>query len=226
MNQISKYIISICFVFSFPFSQVKAQSVIWPSAVRVGTDISRLGISLLDPQRTMYEFNADIDLYKFFLTLDVGHSKTDSLGGFYNMDGRYFRAGFDYNFLYFDKDNHVIFFGFRYCHSNFNEDFNFPVTDPYYGSHTVQMVETGNKANWMEADVGLKIHIWKELYMGWTGRLKFGLNIKSPENFTSYEVPGYGITTKNTNWGLGYMLYYRIPFRKKPVIAQKEPKKK
>jgi hypothetical protein len=226
MNQISKYIISVSLLLGMTMMQVNAQSLVWPSAVRAGFDVSRLGISLVDPNRTQYEFTADIDIYKYFLTFDYGHWKTDSLDGIYNMDGNYLRAGIDYNFLYSDPDNHVIFFGLRYCRSNFNEEFNFPINDPYYGSHVAHRVETGNSANWMEVNAGIKVHVWKELYMGWTGRLKFGLKLHSPGDFESYEIPGYGTTTKNSNWGLNYILYYRIPFRNKPAIPQKQPKKK
>ncbi len=226
MIRIFRFITSLLVVSVFYITGLKAQSVVLPSAIRLGTDFSRLGIWALDPNRKQYEFNADVDVYKYFLTVDYGDWTTKLSGDNFNylMNGWYFRTGIDYNFLFSDPDHHVIFFGLRYCSTVFDETLKYNGVDPYFGSSSETLNKHSNRANWYEMNGGLKVHIWKGLYMGWTGRLKFGLKINNTGTFTTYEVPGYGITSKNTNWGLNYSIYYRLAFRKKPLIKPKTPK--
>ncbi len=223
MHRTLRFLTNLLCIFIFFAVDLKAQSVVLPSAIRMGTDLSRLGIWAIDPHKKEYEFNADIDVYKYFLTADYGNWNTHFSGDNFNylMNGSYWRAGIDYNFLFSDPDHHVIFFGLRYCSAVFNESFNYNVDDPYYGVSTATLNKNNNRGNWYEMDGGIKVHIWKGLFMGWTGRLKFGLNIHDKDIFTTYEVPGYGITSKNTAWGLNYSIYYRLVFRKKPLIKPK-----
>lgn len=228
MSPISKFTISVLAVWLFILPRIHAQSVILPSAIRIGTDAGRLGISVLDPDRRQFELNADMDVYKYFITLDYGNWKTHLNGNSfdYSMTGNYFRTGIDYNFIFQDPDNHVIFFGLRYGWAAFDDTFNYNITDPYYGTGGGQMSKQGNKANWLEMTAGIKIRIWKGLYMGWSGRMKFGLNLDAPGYFTSYEIPGYGKTGLNSNWGLSYNIYYRLAFRDKPRMLPKSKKPK
>ena len=229
MTTILKYIISIISILAFSIHFVMAQSVILPSAVRIGTDVSKLGIWALNPERQQYEINADIDVYKYFLTCDYGGWKTNIPGGDfdYHMNGNYFRAGIDYNFIYSDKDNHVIFFGLRYALASYDETLNYNISDPYYGSSSGLLTKPGGKAHWIEMVTGLKAHIWKGLYMGWSGRMQFGLSTKSAGDFNSYEIPGFGKSSGGTSsWELNYNIYYRFEFRKKPRIQPKPEKKK
>ncbi len=228
MTSIYKYIINLAgllLILTFP---LRAQSVIWPSALRVGTDLSRLTVWALDPVRKQYEFNADIDLYKYFIAFDYGNWQSHMSGSDfgYLMNGNYFRAGIDYNFIYSDIHNHVIFFGLRYCQARFNETFNYHISDPYYGSYTSLVNKNAGTATWFEMKAGIKAHIWKGLYMGWNGSMRIGLKLNSPGNFSTYEIPGYGITAKNSHWGLDYSIYYRFVFRKKPRILPKQDKNK
>ena len=163
-----RFIISLA-IAGLAGSGLQAQSLVWPSAVRVGTDLSRIGISAISPVRKQYEINADVDLYKYFITCDFGNWTTNlSENDFdYSMSGWYLRSGFDYNFLFSDKDNQVMFFGLRYCTSVFNETFGYRMVDPYYGPFTDTFSKSGSKANWVEMNTGMKVHIWKGLYLGW-----------------------------------------------------------
>ena len=128
---------------------LNAQSVILPSAIRIGTDVSRLGVWALDPERQQYEINADIDVYKYFIACEYGGWKTHIFGNDfdYKMNGSYIRGGVDYNFIYSDKDNHEIYFGLRYAQATFNENLVYQVNDPYYGSNTGSLTKTGGKAH-------------------------------------------------------------------------------
>ena len=133
MRMTLKYIISLIIISTITVHCSDAQSVILPSAVRIGTDVSKLGIWMLSPYRKEYEINADIDVYKYFLACDFGSWKTEIPGDEYNyrMNGQFLRAGIDYNFLYSDQDNHVIYFGLRYGLASFDENFDYTQVRPY-----------------------------------------------------------------------------------------------
>ena len=185
MTTILKYISNTIFILIITVHSLNAQSVVLPSALRIGTDVSRLGVWALNPDRQQYEINADIDVYKYFIACEYGGWKTRIPGGDFNyhMSGNYFRAGIDYNFIYSDKDNHEIYFGLRYALASFDESLNYEINDPYYGLNNGSLSNTGGKAHWIEMVTGLKAHIWKGLYMGWSGRMQFGLSVKAPGKF-------------------------------------------
>ena len=89
----------ILFVFSMPvFSQTEKTY-----ALRLGIDISRFSLLLLNPDRKALEFSADVELKKNYIpTIEIGfnniHLKKDSLYN-YTSNGNYYRLGVDYNLL-------------------------------------------------------------------------------------------------------------------------------
>ncbi len=58
-------------------SSLYGQSKVLPSSVRLGLDLSRLTKKVLDPDRSQYEINADVDVYKFFITADYGQNAVE-----------------------------------------------------------------------------------------------------------------------------------------------------
>ena len=72
MKKIFKYLISIFWVIAAIPVYVMAQSKYLPSAIRIGTDLTKLGQTLIDEEKTFYEFHADIDVHKYFLVFDYG----------------------------------------------------------------------------------------------------------------------------------------------------------
>src|SRR6185295_6503926 len=97
-----------------------------PTGIRLGTDV----VSFIKSRSTDYfngwEVNADVDFYRYYLTVDYGSwSRTEVLdNGDYKNNGTYFRVGVDVNFLLKDPDRNMFFIGFRYGHSAFNENLN------------------------------------------------------------------------------------------------------
>lgn len=229
MKKILKYSFSILFVLICAVSVPAQKGTVMPSAVRIGTDLGFIGVSLFDPDKKVFEINADVDLYKFFITADYGMASWEfSRENFaYENIGSYFKAGIDYNLLARDPDLNVIYFGLKYAHSSFDEKFNYAMTDPFYYDYAEEINKPGMSAHWYEANFGMKIRVWKDLYLGWAGRIKFAKKVSSNEtSFDTYYIPGYGLADSDSRWGFNYQILYRIPFREKPPYKPKKVKEK
>jgi hypothetical protein len=186
-----------------------------PTGIRFGTDVFSLIRSPLDDSFQGWEVSADIDFYRFFLTAEAGHwGRTfTSPDEDYSNTGTYFRAGVDVNFLKKDPEKNMFFLGARYATSVFDETLTTQLNDTWNrGAST--FTNTATKATWGEVTFGLRVKVWKPIWLGYTARFKFALNTNEEGNLVPHDVPGYGSTYKTTTWGFNYYLLYRIPFRK------------
>jgi hypothetical protein len=212
----------------FSISVFAQKGTILPSAVRIGTDLGFIGVSLFDPDKQLYEISADIDVYKFFLTADYGLASwnMNSTDFIYKNRGSYFKVGFDYDLIARDPDLHVIYFGVKYANSRFNEDFRYSINDPIYYNHEKDINKSNLSAYWIEANFGMKVRVWKQLYLGWAGRIKFAKKVQSNSSFDTYHIPGYGKAEYDSRWGFNYQIFYRLPFRVKSSYKPKKVKEK
>lgn len=201
---------------SFAFSQEKD----WrPSAVRAGVDVYGLGRSALEGGYTRQEIQGDIDFYRYFAVVDLGREAlehaTNAYG--YNSRGTYYRLGLDVNLTPYNANRDVVFFGFRYAASTFNESLRFAYDVPYWGVEDVLSRNDGIKSRWIEAVAGIKVRVWQQLYMGYTIRAKLFNSIRGAGSLVPYEIPGYGLNNGGSNFGFGYHVYYRLAFRDKAI---------
>jgi len=194
-----------------------------PTGVRIGTDAIAIARNFYDKTYNGWEVNADVDFYRYYLAVDVGSwSRTfapDS--GAYHNKGNYWRVGADVNFLLKDPDRNMLFFGLRYGHANFSETFSVVTTDPIWGSGNGLQTYSNPEvsAHWIEMVAGLRVKVWKMIWIGYTGRFKFGLKTNANGNLIPSDVPGYGSTDKDNTWGFNYQIFFRIPVRKQPALA-------
>ena len=71
------------------------------------------------------------------------------------------------------------------------------------------------------------VKVWKQLFLGWAGRIKFARKVKSVNSsFDTYYIPGYGKAEYDSRWGFNFQIFYRIPFREKPPYKPKKIKEK
>ena len=189
-----------------------------PTGIRVGIDAVPFAQSRLQDNFTGWEFEGDIDFYRYYLTLESGGSRrnlsSDSTS--YANDGTYWRVGVDVNFLTTDPDRNVFFLGARYGRAQFAESMSVFTYDPIWGYLSDNFYHSGVRASWVELTAGLRVKIWKIFWLGYTGRLKFGLSTKGSSEMLSYDVPGFGRTDKETTWGFNYYVMLRLPLRKAP----------
>jgi len=186
-----------------------------PTGIRFGTDVISLIRTQTDDSFSGYEVNADIDFYRYFLTVDVGRWEREFSNEteLYANSGNYFRVGVDLNFLKKDPEKNMFFFGARYGQGTYSENltvFNDPVWSPVNITYT----NTGRKATWGELTTGLRVKMWNFFWLGYTARYKFGLNTNESGELVTYDVPGYGKTANQSTWGFNYQILFRIPIRK------------
>ncbi len=217
-----KYILSIGLAL-FLFSNTGAQvSRFVPSQIKIGTDLSLAGLSILNADIRQFEISGDIDIHNYFISVDYGNSVLgfDETGYSYDNRGNYFRAGVDYNFIGSNQTDHVIYFGLRYASADFRESFEYSINDAIYGDYQ-EIINTDGSGRWFEAVTGLKAKVWKNIHLGWTVRFKFGKNVDSSSSiFNNFRVPGYGSSSSDSQWGLNYQIFYRIPIREKKVPVE------
>lgn len=195
-----------------------------PTGVRVGTDVIAIIKSSYDKTFKGWEINGDVDFYRYYLAVDFGQwgrtYQSDSAN--YTNNGNYFRVGVDVNFLKNDPDRNMFFFGFRYGASTFSEDFSVIGYDPYWGSLTGDFHNKNIHAHWAELTTGLRVKVWKMIWLGYTARLKFGLSTGSTPVMLPHDVPGYGRAEEDSYWGFNYQVLIRLPIRKSRSPAIKK----
>jgi hypothetical protein len=199
--------------------KVDTVQVNWkPIGIRAGIDLIGLVKTQVYDDRTDLDFAADIALNKYLLALEGGRYDRLYEGEtyLYEVQGTYFRVGIDKNFMFKDREGTALFLGLRHGRARVNHQITYDFTDRDWGLFEGnRRTANGLNANWMELVAGLRVRIYRELWMGYTGRLKFGLKAEDTGGVEIYDVPGYGLTSENSYWGFNYYLQYRIPFKKR-----------
>lgn len=187
-----------------------------PTGIRLGTDLISLVRSQTSKEFSGWEVNADVDFYRFFFTADYGAWKSayELDNGNYESQGTYFRLGADVNFMLKEMDRNMFFLGYRHGHSKYDETAT-ALLPGLFGDYTSSVSNAGTIANWEELTIGLRLKIWKMIWMGYTARLKFRPRIKGEGDLESYSIPGYGLKPLSFNWGFNYQIFVKIPFHPK-----------
>jgi hypothetical protein len=190
-----------------------------------------------------YEGSIDVSFAqnRFFAVFDYGFSAIERIrkglfytGFAYKNTGSYFRIGADYNFMHRTFKDEVMFVGFRYAQANFKHDFQFlganaawdyPVPRVVTTADTSLIIddryvgninESGLSASWMELVLGLKVNVWKQLFMGYTTRIMIRSGIKGENALLANELPGFGSTNRTARVSFNYYIAYRLAFKTKP----------
>ncbi|MBL0741557.1 DUF6048 family protein [Chryseolinea lacunae] len=191
-----------------------------PTGVRIGTDVIALAKTSYDKTFNGWEMNADVDFNRYYFAVDVGSwgRKYAADSANYSNTGRYFRVGADVNFLKKDPDKNMFFLGLRYGNATFSENMSVIRHDQQWGNLSGSYENNNIRAHWLELTTGLRVKMWKMIWMGYTARFKFGLGTSSTPVMLPHDVPGYGRTDKTSYWGFNYQIFVRIPVRKSPAV--------
>ncbi len=185
-----------------------------PTGIRFGVDALSIARTFYSKTFDGWEVNADVDFDRYYLAVDYGYWARTYTGdkALYDNNGRYFRVGADVNFLTKDPEKNMFFFGLRYGRATFSEHLKIEnVQDPTWGSLDTQLSNNNINGSWFELVTGLKVKMWKFIWMGYTARFKFGLSTNETGIMMPSDVPGYGSTDKQSTWGFNYQLFFRIP---------------
>lgn len=188
-----------------------------PKSLRVGMDMVGLVKTVSKGDYTELEVTSDIAIDRYFLNLDYGISERSRVGNDVNyfVNGTFFRAGLDINLLKKDPDGNTFFFGVKYARGKSDHSLDFNYTDPIFGDFSESRAVNSITARWYELNTGIKVKLFWEIWLGFTGRLKFALKHDNSLALDPYEIPGYGLSGQKVMWGFDYYVFYRIPYSKK-----------
>lgn len=201
------------------------------NGISIGVDLWGLGSQVFGGDFLSTEIAVDVNLKnRFFPIAEIGYGSTDTWsdkGIHYKSNAPYFRIGMDYNALFNKQHGHMLLVGLRYGASSFKYDVEaLAIDDPIYGGMvgnpnledeiwggSLPYNHKGMKGSmqWAEFCVGIRAHVWKELYMGWALRFKFKLSASSDKYGDPWYVPGFGKYGSNT-LGVSYTITYKLPF--------------
>ena len=205
--------------------------------LRVGVDLYKLARSVYDKDYKGLEIVGDYRLTKkFYLAAELGNENktTDDTQLNFTTKGTFLKAGFDYNTYenWLDMEN-MVYVGLRYAVSSFSQELNnYQVynTNTYFGE--APLIAAGEKfdglsASWIEVVAGVKVEIFSNFFVGFSGRLNRIVSNKQPANFENLYIPGFNRTYAG-DWGAGfnYTVSYFIPLYKSKVKAKPAAKDK
>ncbi len=242
-----RFSISLLFLFVFFKGQAQGKSidlnpvdtVVYkqPYGLRVGIDLSRPITSFFNKNYTGLEFVGDYRISQnLYIAGELGNEKKTKQEDLYNFttSGSYLKLGVDYNTYgnWYGEQN-MITVGGRYAVASFSQTLNnYKLFDTYRywnptdfspGSSTAEEFK-GLTASWIEAVVGIRMEVFKNLYLGGSIRMGILLSNKESERFPNLFIPGFNKVTDGSGFGVGYnySISYLIPLYKKNKKAVEE----
>jgi len=232
---IFKYIISFLFLVSVNLSwsqkdslQLIEKDTLKPkliNSIRIGVDLSRPIIQLLQKEDLGFEITTDIRLKNnWYITAELGYESEPGEEDYitFHTKGSYTKLGFNYNaYENFKGMNNEVYIGLRYGFSSFQQElFSFSALDfdNYFGDYfaTPNTTYTGLNAHWVALHFGLKVETLPNLFLTAGIHFKKLISDKKPEGFGNLFIPGFGNVLLNNNAvGFNYTIAYLIPLSKK-----------
>ncbi len=204
--------------------------------IRIGIDLSRIIMSSLDDNYTGLEIVADYRLTDdLYLAAELGNEDKTQQEDLYNFNtsGSYLKVGVDRNtYANWYGEKNLIFYGGRLGFSTFSNTINnYQIFDNnrYWNpegfataSETPEEI-SGRTASWLEAVLGTKVELFKNIYLGASVRLGFLFTDANEGRFPILYVPGFNKVTWDSKFGVGYnySISYFLPLYKKKNKAKK-----
>lgn len=193
----------------------------------------RLGVDLSKPLRTLinkdyqgFEIKGDYRLYKdYYLAAEIGNEKNiiseENLTA--QAKGSYIKLGVNYNaYENWRGMENLIFAGLRYGFATFSselQEYSIYSTNSYFGPDIRTESQEFNNltASWIELQLGIKVEVLNNVFLGTHVQLKRRVAHTRPGNFDNLYIPGFNRTYDESTWGVGYgySISYLIPIYKK-----------
>ncbi len=180
-------------------------------------DLASPVMNLFGTQYGNYEVALEADIYhRFFPVVEVGLGTARYAPGENNYTyvcnpALYARLGANYNFFYNNGSESFIAVGLRYGLTGFSYQWqDITIDDPYWGS--VDNISTPQQrafAHWGEIVVALRVQVYHNFYMGWSGRYRLLIGCDTSTYGDPYFIPGFG--PKDAGFAFTYTIGYRLP---------------
>lgn len=235
---ILKYIISFFFAFNYSISWAQEEAASDSlrvikndtlkakkyTAIRLGVDISRPIIQLLQQQDLGVEITADYRVLKnWYIATELGYESEPGLEDYidFHTKGSYAKLGFNYNaYENWEGLNNEVYIGMRYAFSKFQQQVNsYTIIDfnDYFGDYTATPDTSFEDltAHWAELHFGLKVETLPNLFLAVGVHFKKLISDDVPEGFANLYIPGFNKVLLNRDAvGFNYTISYQIPLKK------------
>lgn len=193
----------------------------------------RLGIDLTKPLRTIieenyqgFEIKGDYRLYKnYYLAGELGNEKNviSEPNVTAQAKGSYIKLGVNYNaYENWRGMENLIYAGLRYGFATFSSElreFSIYSGNNYFEPdiRTEPREFSNLTASWVELQLGIKVEVLNNIFLGTHVQLKRRVTQTQPSNFDNLYIPGFHRTYDDSTIGVGYgySISYLIPFYKK-----------
>ena len=194
--------------------------------LRLGVDLSKPLRTLLNEHYRGLELKGDYRVYEnYYLAAEIGNEKNrvseENVAA--SADGSYIKLGADYNaYENWQGMQNLIYVGLRYAFSTFStklESYSIYTRNQYFERDTRTEPQEYNNltANWIELQLGIKVEVLNNLYLGTHVELKRRIGQSAPSNFDNLYIPGFNRTYDDSSFGVGYgySISYLIPIYRK-----------
>ncbi|MDE5901993.1 MAG: hypothetical protein K2O78_03865 [Muribaculaceae bacterium] len=198
------------------------------NGVSIGANFFDAVMMVIGQRRASFDVWADCSVHNwFFPVVEVGVAFSNA----WPDDGRcnfkvapslYARIGMNYNFLYKSNPDYQFFLGLRAGWSSFSYDiYGIQAGSEYYvADGPTQMTGLSSTAFYGQALAGLKVKLWRGLFMGWSVRYNFNFHQSyGNPDYPAWFTPGRGTSTPiAATFSIGYTFGQR-PKRELPGIT-------
>jgi len=155
---------------------------------------------------------------RLYPVIELGYGGAKKLTGsgiIYKGDALFYRAGVDFNLLKSKSENpthnNLFLFGARIGYTYFDYELqNISFVDDFWNTNITKNLNSTSSNFWFEIAASVRVELLKNLYIGWTVRIKNMLLKPDPGTFKPWYIPGYGINGDGSVWGFNYMIGYKL----------------
>lgn len=194
--------------------------------LRLGVDLSKPLRSLVDEDYQGFQILGDYRIYEdYYLAAEIGNEKNtiSETNVISSAAGSYIKVGGNYNaYNNWEGMQNLIFVGLRYGFATFStelQEFSIYTTDSYFEPDIRTEIQEFNNltASWAELQLGIKVEVLNNLYLGAHVELKRRISQTKPTNFDNLYIPGFNRTYDGSSFGtgFGYSISYLVPLYKK-----------
>ena len=199
-----------------------------PSRLHVGVDVSRLIGTAIKTHKNSVGGMIDLDFHRFLFAVESGVEEISRIKTYkYTNQGTFLKWGIDYNLIPHNKYRNMISLGLRHAQSRFSDELKFKEENDWLGTQDLQFSNKNVTSNWTEILLRLNVRVWKTLLLGSVLRIKMMKNVYTPNQFISFDIPGWGrnwksgTNEKTANMGFSYYLIYNFSYREKKIPTRK-----
>lgn len=193
------------------------------------------GVNIWDPLMRIFgqkygltELSAEISFhnrYQAIAEFGVGraNSTPDGMNFTYKSPLSFYgKLGGSYNFLFNKEPDYRFTAGLLFGYTPFKYSIeNVGAKSDYWGQQTVFNIDNQHShALWAELALGLRVKIYRSLFMGWNFKYRFLLNYGSNQYGAPWYIPGIG--ARGQSIGGAFSIYYVIPLNKQYGLSKAE----